>query len=157
MFPLPFLSEISTNRTATFAGLLRKSNATVILATHATYYARYADRIIVLSDGRVSEEGTYQQLAERNVNFKALDGSAGEENHDIDSGADTHTDLDVSFELPSPQTEPDAEDEDEEDSSRRAGDRRSFFFMMKAVGPLHVSIYWTTATIATVATQIQCK
>jgi ATP-binding cassette subfamily C (CFTR/MRP) protein 1 len=139
-------------------GLLRKSNATVILATHATYYARYADRILVLSDGKVDEEGNFQELVERNVDFQAFNGSAHNEDNEMEPADDLVAQAESSTKVIKRST-PAYEDEDEEedDEGRRSGDRRSLTFFLKAVGPLHVSLYWGLLIAATVATQIQCK
>ncbi|KAI0136261.1 putative ATP-binding cassette transporter [Xylariales sp. AK1849] len=41
-------------------GLLRVLNSTVLLVTHAIKFLHYADKIVMLSDGRIKYEGTYQ-------------------------------------------------------------------------------------------------
>ncbi|KAF2683972.1 P-loop containing nucleoside triphosphate hydrolase protein [Lentithecium fluviatile CBS 122367] len=138
-------------------GLLRKSNATVVLATHATYYARHADRILVFADGRIAEQGTFQELAERNVDFQAFDSNASIENHEIESADDTVAEVESSSKLLSQlrAVEEDEGDEDDDDAARRSGDRRSLTFFLRAIGPFHVSLYWVLLMVATVATQIQ--
>ncbi|KAF2472940.1 putative ATP-binding cassette transporter [Lindgomyces ingoldianus] len=134
-------------------GLLRKSGAMVILATHATYFARHADRIIVLADGHIIEQGTYQELITRNVNLHEISGDYSHENlyddllDDIDSEA-SETAI-------SPNPEPQLEEDEEEDVARRSGDRRSLLFFISAVGTLHCSVYFSLLTLTTAATTIQ--
>ena len=136
-------------------GLLRKSNATVILATHATYYARHADRIVALSEGRITNEGTFQELVEKNVDFDVFDGNAS--NQEVESAVDVIVEVDSSTKLAKQSMLASEENEEEEDMGRRSGDKRSLLFFLQAIGPLHVSLYWILLTLATVATQIQCK
>lgn len=138
-------------------GLLRQTNATIVLATHATYYARYTDRVIFLSDGKIAEEGTYQELIERNVNFQALNSCATEEVPETELTNRIDESSKIPEKLASPQLQTIVEEDDEEDANRRAGDRRSLMFFLKAVGPLHVCLYWGLLTLVTVVTQIQCK
>ncbi|KAJ4289146.1 hypothetical protein N0V90_011488 [Kalmusia sp. IMI 367209] len=134
-------------------GLLRKSGATIVLATHATHYSRHADRIIIISDGRIIEQGTYQELAKKNIDFRELnDGTSSEapdttNSEEFDSISDDETKLLV-------QNEPVTADE-EEDAARQSGDRRSLVFFIKAVGPLHMTISCVTLAAGIVMTQIQ--
>lgn len=51
---------------------LRASGKTIILITHRLSTLSIADRIVVLRDGSVAEEGTYQELQERNGEFRRL-------------------------------------------------------------------------------------
>ena len=39
---------------------------TVIFVTHAIHYTEECDHILVLKDGKLEEEGTYQQLLANN-------------------------------------------------------------------------------------------
>lgn len=51
---------------------LRAGGKTIILITHRLSTLSIADRIVVLRDGSVAEEGTYQELQERNGEFRRL-------------------------------------------------------------------------------------
>ncbi|KAK5580921.1 hypothetical protein RB653_000948 [Dictyostelium firmibasis] len=51
-------------------GILR--NKTRILVTHAVHYLPYVDRIILMKDGRVAEEGTFDSLIEAGSHFTEL-------------------------------------------------------------------------------------
>ncbi|KAG9238182.1 ABC multidrug transporter [Amylocarpus encephaloides] len=51
-------------------GLLRRSQTTVVLATHAAHFLPSADHIIVLnSSGQVAEQGTYEELSWRKGSY----------------------------------------------------------------------------------------
>ena len=131
-------------------GILRKSEATVILATHATHYARYADRILVMSEGRIIEQGTYQELIERNVDFRKFDGDHASEK----DGESEESTMEDEKELL--LTNPIIAVEDEaEDASRQAGDRRSLLFFFKAIGSKHMFISVFSCIIGIAMTQIQ--
>lgn len=133
------------------SGILRQSGATVILATHATHYARYADQIIVISGGRITEHGTYQDLVCRNVDFRkfndADDASTPENNEESHGLSEAETTVLVS--------DKPVEDDDEQDTARQSGDRRSLVFFMKSIGPLHMTISCTTLVSAIAMTQVQ--
>jgi ATP-binding cassette subfamily C (CFTR/MRP) protein 1 len=136
-------------------GLLRKANATVILATHATYFARHADQIIVLSEGRIVENGTYQELIARKVNFNEINASARDDMPEVDSIERASNE---SLKTISPKVKVQEEEEEEQDDeARRAGDGKSLMFFMKAVGTFHNVVYFGLLAITTVATTIQCK
>ena len=47
---------------------------TVLLLTHRLVHLGQADRIVVLSDGRIAEEGSYADLIRRNGPFRTLTG-----------------------------------------------------------------------------------
>lgn len=137
-------------------GLLRKSSATVILATHATYFARHADRIVVLSEGRIIENGTYPELIARKVNFHEINDSASNDIPETDSIEEASSE--TSDEVISPISKVDlVEEDEEEDEARRAGDRKSLYFFMKSVGTFHCFLYFGLMCFATVATTIQCE
>jgi ATP-binding cassette subfamily C (CFTR/MRP) protein 1 len=137
-------------------GLLRKANATVILATHATYFARHADKIVVLSEGRIVENGTYQELIARKVNFNEINASAREDIPEVDSIEDA-SNASLNTISPKPKIQEEEEEEEQDDDARRAGDRKSLMFFMKAVGTFHNVVYFGLLTITTVATTIQCR
>jgi len=134
-------------------GLARTSRTTVILATHATHYARFSDQIIVMSDGRIIQQGTYQELVAKNVDFHKYASNEDTSTKDSDPSVTDETDtvLEDSFEFLNPETH----DSEEDDASRQAGDRKSLFFFMKAVGYMHITIHFITLSAAIGLTQIQ--
>ncbi|PHH63516.1 hypothetical protein CDD81_5797 [Ophiocordyceps australis] len=48
-------------------GLLKKSKTTVVLATHAIEYLKYANQILVVSDGRVEDRGSNDQTVRKEL------------------------------------------------------------------------------------------
>ncbi len=48
-------------------GLLK--NKTRLLVTHGVKYLPVVDRIVVMKDGRITEEGTYRQLLDQGKEF----------------------------------------------------------------------------------------
>ena len=53
--------------------LLRSSGATVVVTSHQIRSIKHSDRIIVLADGRVAEQGTYDELMGRDSILRELD------------------------------------------------------------------------------------
>lgn len=116
-------------------GFFRKRNVTVILATHAIHYARYADKTIIMSHGRIVGDGKYQDLT-RTGAFEELKGGAEQEDPDKvvpESGINT---LQDSMELT--ELEPNAVGAEEQDESRQYGDHRSFVYFARSVGLFHM-------------------
>ncbi|ORY18549.1 P-loop containing nucleoside triphosphate hydrolase protein [Clohesyomyces aquaticus] len=139
-------------------GLLRRMGATVILATHATYFARNADKIIVLANGRITEQGTYAEITARNVNLQVLAGNVDQSEKEadpLDDISNQQSDQKATVSMGVPQSSSNNEEEEEEDAARQSGDRRSLLFFMASVGKLHCSMYFGLLVIATVATTIQ--
>lgn len=58
-------------------GALRNQGKTVILVTHALHFLSYCDYIYTLSDGRLTEQGTFQELIAANGEFARLDKEYG--------------------------------------------------------------------------------
>ena len=50
--------------------------ATRVLVTHQLQYLPAADRVLVLRDGRLAEQGSYQELVARGVDFHQFQHSA---------------------------------------------------------------------------------
>ncbi|KAF2450312.1 P-loop containing nucleoside triphosphate hydrolase protein [Karstenula rhodostoma CBS 690.94] len=135
------------NRVFARNGLLRKSGATVILATHSTHYARHADQIIVMADGRVADQGTYQELLKKNVDFRKFNDGEVSSAANSDEGPED----DIVPQVPSKPVS----DNHEDDVARQTGDRRSLIFFIKTIGPLHMTISCVTLVGGIVMTQIQ--
>ena len=58
-------------------GTLRKRGKTVILVTHALHFLSYCDYIYTIRDGRLTEQGTFQELIAANGEFARLDNEYG--------------------------------------------------------------------------------
>jgi hypothetical protein len=58
-------------------GALRKQGKTVILVTHALHFLSYCDYIYTLREGRLAEQGTFQELVAANGEFSRLDKEYG--------------------------------------------------------------------------------
>ena len=58
-------------------GALRKQGKTVIFVTHALHFLSYCDYIYTLRDGRLTEQGTFQELIAANGEFARLDKEYG--------------------------------------------------------------------------------
>lgn len=56
---------------------VRRQGKTVIFVTHALHFLSSCDYIYTLSEGRVAEQGTYQELIEANGEFARLDKEFG--------------------------------------------------------------------------------
>jgi ATP-binding cassette subfamily C (CFTR/MRP) protein 1 len=139
------------NRVFARTGILRKSGATVILATHSTHYARHADQIFVMSDGRIAEQGTYQELIEKHIDFRQFnDGEISSTADSDDISEATSEDNIILSEPAKPAT-----DNDADDAARQTGDRRSLMYFIKTIGPLHMTISCVTLAGGIVMTQIQ--
>ncbi|XP_041046050.1 ATP-binding cassette sub-family C member 9-like [Carcharodon carcharias] len=50
-------------------GMLKKENRTAIFVTHKLEYAEEADYIIVMQDGKIEIQGTYQDISQQNPNL----------------------------------------------------------------------------------------
>ena len=68
------LSAVDTKTENAILNSLRRimANRTSIIISHRVSSAKLADRIIVLDDGRVVEQGTHDQLTELNGVYKEL-------------------------------------------------------------------------------------
>ncbi|KZT29601.1 ABC protein [Neolentinus lepideus HHB14362 ss-1] len=58
-------------------GALKSRGKTIVLVTHALHFLSQCDYIYTLSNGRIVEQGTYQQLIDRDGEFARLDREFG--------------------------------------------------------------------------------
>lgn len=58
-------------------GALRNQGKTVIFITHALHFLSYCDYIYTLRDGRLTEQGTFEELIAANGEFARLDKEYG--------------------------------------------------------------------------------
>ena len=133
-------------------GLFRTSEATVILATHATHYARFADRIIILQEGRIIEDGTYQELIAKGVDLRDHGGAS---NDDSDEPSEQGTDIYQANKRAAPVNTEENIQEEQNDATRQSGDRGSLLFYLRSVGKFHAWIYLALLLTSQAATTIQ--
>jgi ABC-type multidrug transport system fused ATPase/permease subunit len=132
-------------------GLLRKSRTTVILATHSTHFAPQVDKIVIMSAGRIVDQGTYEELVSRKVPvhaFSAVSDSENDSSEVLSIAQEEESFVAVDATSLLDETEYD-------DSDRRSGDARSMMYFLSAVGKVHVSIYFILLTFETVSTTMQ--
>ncbi|MCJ1282757.1 hypothetical protein MMC26_002082 [Xylographa opegraphella] len=117
-------------------GLLRSTNATVVLATHAIRFLPLADKIVVLgSHGTVTEEGTFEDL-DRNggyVSGLSIHMSSKPGNSAIQPNGDSPT-----YTLEQKQT---STVDGVVDESRQSGDASVYMYYLKAIGTPNTA-YW---------------
>jgi ATP-binding cassette subfamily C (CFTR/MRP) protein 1 len=98
----------------------------------------------------------FQELVDKELDFQVFNGSAETDHSETESTDEPIAEGESSTKRTKEMIAL-AEEEEEEDTERHSGDKRSLMFFLKAVGPLHVSLYWTFLVLSTVATQIQRK
>ncbi|XP_055638062.1 ATP-binding cassette sub-family C member 4-like [Toxorhynchites rutilus septentrionalis] len=66
-------------------GYLAKQHATRILVTHQVHFLKDADWIVIIENGKILMQGTYQELSTSDLDFGKLMGSAEESEKDQDN------------------------------------------------------------------------
>lgn len=78
---------------------MRNRGHTVILVTHALHFLRQCDYIYTMNNGRITEQGTYEQLIVKGGEFARLDKEFGGQNEDRRS-LDSEATAEEEFEAP---------------------------------------------------------
>ncbi|KAK0643329.1 putative ATP-binding cassette transporter [Cercophora newfieldiana] len=120
-----------TDRVFGEAGLLRRLNTTCLLATHSVECLNYADRILILSDGRVKHDVTYGQ-AVRDGLVKAF--LREDENVDIPSEEDARVNRKEEASGVTPNNEV-------RDLTRATGDFEVYRYYFRFVGWLYMGLF----------------
>ncbi|KAF3939696.1 hypothetical protein ABW19_dt0206417 [Dactylella cylindrospora] len=111
-------------------GLFRKSNATIILATHAVNLLQYADKVIALeAKGEIIEQCSFREAMQNQDGYikslvKEFDGTHEEDRPQGDSTSAS------SFEPEKPQISDDVT----EDAARQSGDRTLYTYLFSKIG-----------------------
>lgn len=131
------------------SGLVRRSNTTVIMVTHAAHKLPYADLIVSLnSDGRIAEQGNYNTLSKSGGYVESLNIKLKQERHEIDQ-AETLEDVDsVKFDR---STEISASQNNDQatkrDLLRRTGEWSAYKYWFKSAGYLSSTLSFIEASI----------
>ncbi|VUC22540.1 unnamed protein product [Clonostachys rosea] len=119
-------------------GLIRRLGATVILCSHSTKYLARADFIIALgADGRIKDQGTYQELKENQEYTHSLDIEEAENDGDEPIGSDSQESDDLHA------AEPDSTPEFEiDDRQRQMGDFAVYKRYLSTLGPVLLCLFF---------------
>ncbi|KAL7944723.1 P-loop containing nucleoside triphosphate hydrolase protein [Trichoderma barbatum] len=108
------------------SGILRRQKATVILATHTLEYIQDAEHIIILENGRIAHQGTFNELCDTVAILKS------QQSKEDDSTSDDASN-EVEQKLPSiRRQEPEAEEA--ENLAQRMGDSSLYAYYFKSIG-----------------------
>ncbi|KAI0389430.1 putative ABC multidrug transporter [Xylariaceae sp. FL0594] len=134
-------------------GLLRRRGATVIFCTHSIKHLPVADYIVVLADGTVAEQGTFNELMGRDGYVRRL-GLTGTSESDISSETGSlqpHDESQEQKEEPAASSAT-ARGQLKADESRQVGDKTVYKHYLQSMGiPLAVlclffSVFWGVFT-----------
>ncbi|KAL6701465.1 P-loop containing nucleoside triphosphate hydrolase protein [Trichoderma pleuroticola] len=126
-------------------GLLRRLQATVVLATHATHRLRYSDQIFVLSaEGVPLEQGTFDELIASNGYIASLYSgleSNGQDSQELEGNTTAYNTKEKNNMVVAGRPMNDAK----HGESHQAKDRAIYAYYYKAIGAMHSSIFAMTA------------
>ncbi|KAK4071607.1 uncharacterized protein Triagg1_5845 [Trichoderma aggressivum f. europaeum] len=126
-------------------GLLRRLQATVVLATHATHRLRYSDQIFVLSaKGVPLEQGTLDELIASNGYIASVCSSSeskGQDSQELEEDTIAYKTKEENNVVVAVQPMNDAK----HGISHQAKDRAIYGYYYKAIGAMHCSIFAMTA------------
>ncbi|PWY94269.1 ATP-binding cassette transporter [Aspergillus sclerotioniger CBS 115572] len=109
-------------------GLFRRTDKTVVLATHTQYLLPYADEIILLNDGKKVDQGTYQEFLIRHPEYV---GAKTEGNSPSDADNLTAQDTQKPYET---IAEADESDDLKRDLTRRDGSWSIYKYYFRNAG-----------------------
>ncbi|KAL7914654.1 P-loop containing nucleoside triphosphate hydrolase protein [Trichoderma velutinum] len=107
-------------------GILRRQKATVILATHTLEFIRDADHIIILKNGRIEHQGTFNELRDSVTILKSQQGK------EIDSTSEDSSD-EIEQKLPNVRRQ-ETEVEETENLTQRMGDSSLYAYYFRSIG-----------------------
>ncbi|KAK2591919.1 hypothetical protein QQS21_010393 [Conoideocrella luteorostrata] len=132
------LGALDTNTQATImsrlfgeAGLLRKLQTTVVLVTHATDYLKYADKTLIIANGRVEECGRGEEaLSDESIDVLHLRDRSKPESENQEQGRDLTAKADLVSEM-----------NEKNDLNNSRGDLGVYFYYFKSVGWLNMALF----------------
>ncbi|KAI9691968.1 MAG: hypothetical protein M1820_009646 [Bogoriella megaspora] len=138
------------NRLFSQNGLLRRSQATIVLATHAIRWASQADQVLVMSGGTITERGTYNSLTAQPGYLRSLGLEKSKEDGGEDTGKSNEREIETEEHIPTPlvytiarDIQAEMTDQDAaEGPDRRSGDIKTLFYFLGAMGRQHLTIYF---------------
>ncbi|TKA78197.1 hypothetical protein B0A49_05202 [Cryomyces minteri] len=135
-------------------GILKRSNTTVVLATHSIHWTSYVDKIVVLDSGTIVEDGTYRSLSSRPGYLQHL--KIQRDIEPVEDGVETASVHELVVEEPGTSSVHAAFLTDGENPvNRRSGDIRTLLFWLATVGWKHLAVYTILLTFSTAATTLQ--
>ncbi|PYH89769.1 putative multidrug resistance-associated protein [Aspergillus ellipticus CBS 707.79] len=124
-------------------GVFRRTNKTVVLATHTQFLLPYADEIVLLNDGKKVDQGTFAEFVMRHPEYtqpKTTD-DEGASSNEIDGVPDEV--VPKSWKKDAPKA--DDSDDIENDTSRRDGNWSVYIYYFRKAGNLVVVMFLVTA------------
>lgn len=129
------------------SGFVKKIGCTVIMSTHATSLLKYADKVLMLSDGKVEHDGTYEQL----VRTRAIQEGADTE---VAEDAGDHKSADAEISAVSANI---AEANERADLRRRVGDLEVYKYYFNSIGWFKASTFVGFTAVHVFAVTFTCK
>ncbi|KAL7786231.1 P-loop containing nucleoside triphosphate hydrolase protein [Trichoderma ceciliae] len=108
------------------SGLLRRQKTTVILATHTLDFLQDAEQIIMLDNGRIAHQGTFNDLCDSLAILKHQQGRENAAASEVSTG-------EIEQKLSTVRRQ-DTETEETENLTRRMGDSSLYAYYFKSIG-----------------------
>ncbi|KAL4815395.1 ABC transporter [Aspergillus spinulosporus] len=121
-------------------GLLRRTGSSLVLATHSGYLLRYADEIVVLSDGQLVEKGTLEDLRVRSAYVQGLQTSLPRPTLSLDIDEQDGTEGKRANEAVPNENDGLLDHESPLDPTRRYGDLSVYAYYVTAGGRMTVAV-----------------
>ncbi|KAK9787197.1 hypothetical protein SCARD494_10727 [Seiridium cardinale] len=139
-------TETISRRLFAEEGLFRQLQMTVVLATHSKSLIQYADKVVVLGDGRVIEAGSLEALRSSNANIQALNSATSDSNQEMDDLSNVTQGSHVIEGVDSEEVSDTTVEEVINDTKRQAGDFSVYSYCMSAAG-VHMFLSFLVMTM----------
>ncbi|KAH8681655.1 putative ATP-binding cassette transporter [Xylariales sp. PMI_506] len=127
-------------------GLLREQRSTVVLVTHEARYLPYADKVLVLADGQVKREGTFEDIMRLGISDQihlTIDDDEGDKGPMQSSPA-----------VKPAQVKP-KQDIEVEDLTRATGELAIYSYYFKSFGVWQAAMFFSLVTVNVFFLEIQ--